>query len=290
MAQELGTPIRDVDLTPAKFEAVHETFISRHNTPVIDTPLPPKYALAEASRSYVITGEGGDNFFGGPKNVSVFYTHDRRPDLSPGWLYALAHARFVNEIPNLFVEGEALQDFAVSYCGKLMDSYPGDLLRKLFYLNSLEKPASMIFEQSYFPAEMYGLTVRHPMAALDVYRAAFRVPDHKKFSYPLTKIALLELYGNQLPPSIVQRRKSGTVLPLRVYLKTFPDHKFKLGALEQTGLFRPEILDAIANRSPQFASQPFFVYGLITLNLWLEHHAACAPLTRSLAYPSYLPA
>src|SRR5258706_246634 len=70
VADACGARLREVNLHCRKFEDMHETFVRFHNSPVIDTPLPPKYALAEASRGLAITGEGGDNFFGGVKNTS----------------------------------------------------------------------------------------------------------------------------------------------------------------------------------------------------------------------------
>lgn len=266
-----GASIRDVDLSPSRFEALHEVFVMHHPGPVIDFPLVPKYALARATHELAVTGEAGDTFFGGTKNAGIAYAVHRQPAVSLGEHYARAHHRFFSQLPVIFRNGQALQQFAVDYCSRLVQRYPGDVQRKLFYLNAHEKLASMIFAQSYVPSQLYGKHVVHPMASLDVYRAAFAVPDHRKFSYPASKIALVELYGARLPSLIVRRRKSGTQLPLQHYLRLFDRSKFDFSLLARTGLFRDELLDRLAAPDNLDRVPPMFLYAFVTLNLWLHH-------------------
>ena len=266
-----GASIRDVDLSPSRFEALHEVFVMHHPGPVIDFPLVPKYALARATHELAVTGEAGDTFFGGTKNAAIAYAVHKQPAVSLGEHYATAHHRFFSHLPDIFRNGQALRQFAIDHCNRLVQRYPGDVQRKLFYLNAHEKLASMIFAQSYVPSQLYGKQVCHPMASLGVYRAAFAVPDHRKFSYPASKIALHELYGARLPPLIVRRRKSGTQLPLQHYLRLFDRSKFNFSLLADTGLFREELLERLAapDRLDQFS--PMFLYAFVTLNLWLNH-------------------
>jgi asparagine synthetase B (glutamine-hydrolysing) len=268
-----GARVRDVEMACRRFEQVHQDCLRDHNGPVIDTPIPPKYALAEASRPFVITGEGGDNFFGGPKNVYMLYATQRRPSAHLGHLYAIAHERFAHKLNWIFERGAELAGFVDEYCQRLLDAYPGTLLRKLYYLNALEKPSSMIFAQSYFPALRHGLTIRHPLAALRVYRQAFRLPDRSKFVYPANKIALTELYGAQLPPSIVKRRKMGTLLPRSYYLQHYSPEKFAYDGLRATGFFREPMLKKYARRDMR-VERSLQVYGLVTLDLWLNQRRA----------------
>jgi asparagine synthetase B (glutamine-hydrolysing) len=274
--------LHDVELSAAKFEQVHATCQRYHNTPVIDAPVPPKYALAEASRSLVITGEGADNFFGGVKNARMTYSHHRSPTTSLGWLYAVAHDRFVTRLDKIFRRGAELTQYVRGYCENLVASYPGPLLRKLLYLNSLEKPAALIFAQSYFPSRLHGLTIRHPFGSLGVYREAFRLPDHRKFVYPANKIALIALYRGQLPPAIVNRRKSGTQLPRAHYLESFSDAKFRFEALRETGFFREKLLDLFADRSMR-SRVDMLAYALVTLDIWLKAKADASSWDESQA-------
>lgn len=271
VARFTGAATRDVDLAPDRFEALHEVFVRHHPGPVIDLPLVPKYALACDTRTLAVTGEAGDTFFGGTKNAGIAYAAYKQPTVGLGEHYAAAHHRFFDYLPQIFRNGVALRQFVIDYCSRLVERYPGDLQRKLFYLNAHEKLASMIFSQSYVPSQLFGKTLRHPMAALHVYRAAFAVPDHKKFSYPASKIALHELYGKRLPPLIVKRKKSGTQLPLQHYLSLFDRSKFDFSLLANTGLFREELLEALASPNALEQLSPMFLHAFVTLNRWLHH-------------------
>jgi asparagine synthetase B (glutamine-hydrolysing) len=285
-----GASIRDVDLAPGQFEALHDVFVTHHPGPVIDFPLVPKYALARATHELAVTGEAGDTFFGGTKNAGIAYAIHRQPTVSLGEHYATAHHRFFSHLPDIFRNGQALRQFAIDHCNRLVERYPGSVQRKLFYLNTHEKLASMIFAQSYVPSQLYGKQVCHPMASLGVYRAAFAVPDHRKFSYPSSKIALHELYGERLPPLIVRRRKSGTQLPLQHYLRLLDRSKFDFSLLANTGLVRNEVLDRLSSPDCLEQVSPMFLYAFVTLNLWLNHkekrHAHSLPAQAHRIEPS----
>jgi asparagine synthetase B (glutamine-hydrolysing) len=281
MADHAGANMRDVDLGPRRFDEFHTVFTRHHNGPVMDFPLPPKYALAETTRDLAITGEAGDTFFGGTKNAAVMYAHHKQPAMKLGLIYALAHERQFKELPNVLRHGNELSSYVIDYCDALVARYPGDLQRKLFYLNTHEKLGSMIFAQSYFPSQLFGVRVRHPIASLSVYRAAFALPDHRKFSYPKSKIALVELFGNRLPAAIVNRKKSGTQLPIRHNLERMSAHKLDFTALRACGLFNESFLDQLTRPDALDRVPPLLAYACITFNSWINqkelHHADAVP-------------
>jgi len=225
--------------------------------------------LAEVSRDLVITGEGSDNLFGGPKNNQMLYGQQRNPSASLGWLYALAHNRFAHRLHEIFKQGVTLTDYITDYLNNLLVFYPGDLIRKLFYLNMLMKAGSMIFQQSYYPGRIYNIKIRHPFAALGVYKAAFSLANDRKYKYPATKLALIELYGKRLPESIVRRKKSGTIIPLKYYLRNFSRQKFDFSTLANTNFFNEEFFQQMS-KSNAYEKDALLVYALITLNLWIN--------------------
>jgi asparagine synthetase B (glutamine-hydrolysing) len=275
VARAANAPIRDVDLAPQRFEQLHDLFTAHHNGPVIDLPLPPKYALAAATRDMAITGEAGDTFFGGTKNALMAWAHHRQPHAPLGRLYAMAHGRFFGALGQIFRRGGEMASFAEAHCEQLVQSYPGDLQRKLFYLNTHEKLGSMIFAQSYFPSQVFGKRVRHPFAALSVYRTAFSVPDHRKFSYPFSKIALTELHEDQLPLLITRRKKSGTQLPLRLYLESLKRSKLDFSALGDTGIFDGQLMQRLSEPQSRAELPSSLLYAFVTLNLWLQKKEKC---------------
>jgi asparagine synthase (glutamine-hydrolysing) len=270
VAAQCGAPIREIELTAGSFERVHEAFIATHPIPVIDTCVPPKYALAQASRRFVITGEGSDPLFGGPKNNAMVYAQSADPSANLGWHYANAHQRWFPVLGKLMRRGTELSDHVVDYMNALFGRYPGDLIRRLFYINTHVKAASLIFTESFYACRAPGITVRHPYAGLGVYRTAFALEDRFKYRYPKSKLALPELYRDRLPSSVVNRKKSGTVLPLRFYLQNFSPRKFDLSPLLETDMVSERFVHQFmkdwdqqdGRRSP---------YALVTLSEWLRH-------------------
>jgi asparagine synthase (glutamine-hydrolysing) len=270
VARHCGAPIREVDLAAGSFEAAHERFVSTHHMPVIDVCLPPKYALACASRSLVITGEGSDPLFGGPKNNAMLYAQSRGPSVDLGWHYAVQHDRSFAPLGKLMRRGAALSSYVVEQMNALLARYPGDLIRRLFYVNTHVKAAGLIFTESYHASRGAHIAVRHPYAGLAVYRAAFALEDHFKYRYPKSKIALHELYAGRLPRSVVERKKSGTLVPLQFYLRRFAASKFDLAPLHESGLFAEPFVRQLgeARDQPEYAMP---LYGLVTLSEWLKH-------------------
>jgi hypothetical protein len=110
-----------------------------------------------------------------------------------------------------------------------------------------------------------------------VYRAAFSLEDRHKYRYPKSKLALHELYARRLPSSVVNRKKSGTVIPLRYYLLNFSPRKFVFAPLYDSDLFRERYIHKIMTRWEErdWRRSP---YALVTLSEWLKQNAATAAL------------
>lgn len=263
--------LRYVQLNRAVYREVYHRFVRQHIGPVIDYVVPPKYALARASRDLAITGEGGDPLFSGVKNNMVMYTRQQFPALPLGLIYAAAHKRFAERLEQIFKHGKELHAFVVDYLDSLFALFPGDLNRKLFYINTFIKQGGLIFPKNYYAGKRYGVRVRHPLTSLAVYEAAFRLPDAKKYVYPKGKLALIDAYGEDLPVSIVERKKSGTRLFLDHYLGYLMVGPLRLDALRGTDLFRTEFLTSHEAATTADA-ETLLMYALHTVNAWLENN------------------
>ena len=270
LAAHLGTAMREVPLTRERWLAAFDACARTHVGPTVDYVVPLKYALAEATREAGLTGEGGDPLFAGAKNDFIAYVKSRRPELPLGHVYARSHNRLYELMPALLRRGAELQRFVDSYLQRMLDRYPGGLLRKLFYVNTFEKQGGMIFPKNYGAGRSHGVRVRHPLASLEVCRAAFALPDERKYAYPRGKLALVELYRDELPASILERRKSGTRLPLDRYLGYLAGEGYGVEAIRQTGFFREEALERFATGAPRQRRELVLRYGLLSLDAWLQ--------------------
>ena len=277
MAAACDYKLRYADLDGARFRELHGTMVAGHISPVIDNCGLAKYALASLTRDCAVTGEGGDPVFGGVKNDFMVYNHSRDPGAPLGNLYAIAHKRFFGMLKDLFRRGEQLQDEVRAYFQRRIDRYPGDLVRKLFYLNAIDKQGGMIFPEAYYPAKRFGIKVEHPLTSLQVYRQAFRLPDEMRYVYPKGKLALLELYRDRLPPAIIERKKSGTIVPIQHYVREFPEKAFDFAPLKSLDVFNEKIFESIgpaALRDTPADQMPYksalLIYAFVTLGAWLN--------------------
>jgi asparagine synthase (glutamine-hydrolysing) len=274
VSQHLGAKLRYAKLTRQRYRDAFRHCASLHPGPVVDYLVPLKYALAGASQGRALTGEGGDPLFSGPKNNFVLYVTSRQPGMPLGKVHALAHKRLYEYMPRFLKRGAELAQYAEGYLADLLERYPGDLLRKLFYVNTFEKQGGMIFPKNYYAGRCHGVEVLHPLASLEVYRAAFRLPDHRKYVYPAGKLALLDLYAGALPATVVQRRKSGTRLPLEAYLGYLLEDGAGVGLLKDASVFRADALDELTCEGPRRRSDLVLLYGLLSLGAWLAGNGA----------------
>jgi len=269
MSNYCQSRLRYAQISSDNFMSLYGQFTEGHIGPVIDTCVIAKYALAQATRRTAITGEGGDPVFGGVKNTKVLFAHDQHPQLALGWIYAYAHSRFFNKLNDIFLHGSELTDYVVEYLEKRIAYYPGELLRKLFYLNTIEKQGGMIFPQSYYPAKRYGVSVYHPLTHLNVYKSAFRLKDDKRYIYPDGKLVLRNLFRDKIPECIIKRKKSGTIIPMKNFVQDMPANYCDFTELKSSGYFSDKILEQL-NMNNEKESK-LLIYGLITLNKWLEN-------------------
>jgi len=268
-ASHCGSPLRLVELSPELYRDVFQQHCKGHISPTIDLCVLPKYALASATRHLALTGEGADPLFAGTKNNTMLFAHAQHPNTSLGWLYAMSHQRSGRMLDKILKRGDELEGYVADYFSKLFERYPGSLLRKLFYINTFVKLGGMIFCENYYAAKRFNVKARHPLAARSVYETAFRLSDEKKYVFPKGKLALIDIYRKMLPTSIVERPKSGTRIPLAMYLECITPGVSGLESLQDSGLFNEGIYDRLKHPVTGLRSDVLLNYGLATLEGWL---------------------
>ena len=269
IADHVGIPLTRVTMSHDRYAKAFQAIAEAHVGPVIDLAVLPKYVLAGASRQCVLTGEGGDPLFAGIKNTPFLFLRQNDPRRSLGYHYAAVHNRFFHQLRDIFVRGAELEEYVVEYFNRLFESYPGDVLRQLFYLNTFEKQGGEIFSESYYAGKRAGVSVRHPLASRRVYDTAFALPDSAKYRYPDGKLALIEAFGSRLPRAIVDRRKSGTIIPLEIYLDGLLLNKeFSLETVREIGGIRKEAIESCVHpaRNGRTALE---VHAWLMLDRWL---------------------
>lgn len=270
MAESIQAPLCAYTMTQEEYFAVYRDFIASFPMPVIDICVPPKYLLAKHTKIAAMTGEGGDPIFSGVKNNFVLFMQERYPKMDLGLIYALSHKRFYLDIEHLFKCSDDLMAYVRDYFNHQFARYNCGLTAQLFYLNTFLKQGSLIFPESYYAAKNYNVTIKHPLTALSVYEMAFKLRDEQRYIYPKGKLALIELFQQDLPAEIIHRKKSGTLVPLYQYLHgtkiDLQDVLFSSGNMMQSNL--EKILQINGMSQPNY----LLFYAVMCLNDWLKCH------------------
>lgn len=187
VARALNAPLRVVTIDAQRFlDAVRQGTAS-HCSPIIYPAHQVKYLLAQESQGLVVTGEGGDQLFGGVTTDAVLFFAQQHPRAALGRAYVGAHKRFYQALPEIMRRGRDLQAEVTSYFDRAFANYPGPLSRKLFYVNCLHRYGSRIGPENYYAAKRAGIRVRHPLFHTGTYQAVARLPDERRFVFPRKK-------------------------------------------------------------------------------------------------------
>ncbi len=255
--------------------------------PVGDPLTTPNMLLARAAArdglSVILNGEGGDPVFGGPKNqpMLVFEFHRDNPDpMARASAYLRSYQKCYDRLDNLLTADvlDALRDapplerHVQPYLeSPRMTSY----LNRLLYTNLRTKGAHHILPKVERTTTASGIEGRSPLFAFPLVDAAFAVPPTLKLRGLQEKWVLKQAVRDLLPPTILQRPKSGMLMPVQYWLHgPLRDltNDLLLGPQARAhGLFRKQaVRDWMQYRGLVWRRHGQFIWLLLTLELWLR--------------------
>ena len=253
--------------------------------PVGDPLTVPNLLLAEAVAAdgarVVLNGEGGDPVFGGPKNLPMLIFELHRDDPAPdarARAYLDSYRKCLADLPVLLTDevhaelagAPPLTDHVAPYLRP--DRMPS-LLNQLLHANLRTKGAHHILTKVERLTAASGVEGRAPLFDRAVVDQAFRVPPRWKLAGTTEKWILKEAVRDLLPPTIVDRPKSGMRVPVQHWLRgplAELGHDLLLGP-SASGLFRRDTIRSWLRREgtllPRHGGKLWLV---LTLELWLR--------------------
>lgn len=271
VAEHLGVPHHVLELDARKFEAGIDDTVLHLEDVLSEAIAVPNYLLAkQAARdvSVLFTGEGGDQSFGGPKNVALAVTqayagHPAAPPI--GDAYARIHQYLASDLdialtPDVrraFDEGQLYDDVANPFFGSRAPrgrdkSFVGGVMIGNTVIkggnNILPKVAKTI-------GAAHDLALRCPMFDPRIVETAFTVPPWQKLRGALEeKIVLRRAALRSLPAHVVNRPKRGMSLPMEAWMKGALGERARdvltRRAVEDRGVFRWEYVERLLRRKP----------------------------------------
>ncbi len=188
----------------------------------------PNTMLFEAARErghdVLLNGEGGDPCFGGPKNAPLLLS-EVYDDPTAQWTreraYLRAHQRLWDERDVLLTAGfqaripeGAVESLVTPW---LDDPRWPSFLDRLMAINSAWKGAGHILPKVEHLGLRVGVRARSPLFDRDVAALAFAIPSGLKRFGTIEKHLLKEAVRDLLPAAILERPKSGMLVPVEAW-------------------------------------------------------------------------
>lgn len=226
VARHVGSSHTILHLTP---EAILASLDETHAflaSPIGDPLTVPNAILFRKARElapYVWNGEGGDPCFGGPKNLPMVLAelygdgenvaHESSPRARS---YYRAHLKCFDELPSLLTPN-ALALLADAPLESEVDPYfegARSFVGALSEINVIWKGGHHILPKVDQLAQAAGIVPRSPLFSKNVVELASRLPPSLKLRGAVEKYALKEAVRDILPAVIIDRPKSGMMVPV----------------------------------------------------------------------------
>jgi asparagine synthase (glutamine-hydrolysing) len=294
VADHCQTEHRVVELAPAVVLHHLDQTIGLLSEPIGDPLTVPNVLLfreAAADVGVVLNGEGGDPCFGGPKNLPMVLAEllgdgagpaagERTDDLlRRERSYLRAHGKCYDDLPELLAPDvlAALRDQPLerTLTPHLTDPRWPSFVARLMALNVTFKGAHQILPKVDALSAPFGVLPRAPLFDRAVVELAAGLPPQLRLRGSIEKFLLKHAVRDLLPPAIVQRPKSGMLVPVEAWFRgpLLPSARARLlDGLEPFALFRRDYLERLlAGRlggvRPRIGGK---IWLLVTLESWLR--------------------
>ena len=228
VAEHCTTRHRIVEITPAATLRHLDESISVLSDPIGDPLTVPNALLfREASKEtgIILNGEGGDPSFGGPKNLPMLLAELYGED-ALFWReqsYLRAHQKCFDELQSMLAPEilAAISDHALEREIEPLlhnDRFP-DFVSRLMAVNLTFKGAHHILPKVDAESFPHGVLARSPLFDREVVEVAFTIPAQLKLRGSIEKYLLKEAVRDLLPDAIVDRPKSGMLVPVEKWFE-----------------------------------------------------------------------
>ncbi len=288
VARHCGVEQRIVEITPRVVIDELDRTIALLGDPIGDPLTVPNAMLfREAAREVgvVLNGEGGDPCFGGPKNTPMVLAelfgnlYGSDPARHRAASYLRAHQKCYDDLtamldPQAFtaIPAHALEDWVTPY---LQDQRWKSFVGRLMSINLLCKGAHHILGKVDALSGPFGVLPRAPLFDRDVVETAFAMPPQLKLRGTVEKYLLKEAVRDLLPREIIERPKSGMLVPVQGWFRgpLLPQARERLlDGLAPWGLFRRDYLERLLDGRLLgiHTRRGVKIWLLITLEAWLR--------------------
>ena len=233
--------------------------------------------LACESVQVVLNGEGGDPCFGGPKNqpMLLHQLYGTVHQQDPLQAYLQAFKKCAMDLPQLLKPEiwAAVQQEPYPFSKDLEST--ASWLNRLMVLNIKFKGADHILTKVNNLTQAVGLQGRSPLFDQRIVEYSMQIPPEYKLSGAQEKAVLKQAVADLLPGEIIDRPKSGMMVPVQLGFSRYWRREAKALLLNRNAAIAPYLNQSIIRDWLSHRGDPWQRYGvklwlLVSLEIWLR--------------------
>jgi len=286
VARHCGTDHHVIEVSPAAVLHHLDDSVGLLGDPIGDPLTVPNALLfhaAAATSGVMLNGEGGDPCFGGPKNLPMLlaelYGDPAADGLARERAYLRAHLKCFDDLPSMLAPDVraalAARPLESELTAPLADPRWRSFIGRLQAVNVSFKGGHHILPKVDALSEPSGVLPRSPLFDREVVACAFAIPPQHKLKGAVEKHLLKRAVADLLPAAIIDRPKSGMLVPVEAWFQgpLLPQAQERLlDGLAPRGLVdRDYLARLLAGRlgglRPRHGAK---IWLLVTLEAWLR--------------------
>jgi hypothetical protein len=286
VARHCGTDHHVIELSPAAVLHHLDDSVGLLGDPIGDPLTVPNallFHMAAATSGVMLNGEGGDPCFGGPKNLPMLlaelYGDPSADALARERAYLRAHLKCFDDLPGMLAPDVhaalAERPLESELTAALADPRWRTFIGRLQAVNVSFKGGHHILPKVDALSEPAGILPRSPLFDREVVECAFAIPPQHKLKGSVEKHLLKRAVADLLPATIIDRPKSGMLVPVEAWFQgpLLPQAKERLlDGLAPRGIVNRGYLERLlAGRlgglRPRHGAK---IWLLVTLEAWLR--------------------
>jgi asparagine synthase (glutamine-hydrolysing) len=283
VAGHCGTTHHVIEITPEEMWDLLPETMAHLDDPIGDPLTVPNLILGRAARASVgtiLNGEGGDPCFGGPKNQPMLLTQLYRPPYARAALvdaYLASFQKCAADLPRL-LRAEVWEGVRAepSVFADAFNS-PGSYLNNLMFVNTRFKGADHILTKVNNLTRAAGLRGHSPLFDDRVVGLSLEIPPEYKLEGAREKAVLKAATADLLPARILERPKSGMMVPVQRWFRERWRRRAAALLLSRRARTRRFFNQGVVRDWLDYRGDVWARYGvklwlLVSLELWLQTH------------------
>ncbi len=284
VAQHCKTQHHILEITPEDMWEKLPLTMSYLDDPIGDPLTVPNYLLGKIAREdtgVILNGEGGDPCFGGPKNqpmlLNQLYGTVSNTEENLVTNYLNSFKKCSSHLPQLlkqeiFTKVKQEPFLFADYLYR-EESY----LNRLMTINIKFKGADHILTKVNNMTVANNLQGRSPLFDRRVVEMAMQIPPQYKLAGAQEKAVLKQAVLDILPREIIERPKSGMMVPVQYWFKKIWQGRAKSLLLNRNAEIAPYLNQDLIRQWLNYRGDAWRRYGvklwlLVSLEIWLQVH------------------